>query len=653
MMVFALLATAAFALQAALPDSAELASPFAGFETHRLSNGLKVWYKHLPGDPVVSISVATPFGSDRDPVGKEQLAHFTEHMLFSDQPGLSEEEIKREIEARGGVYNASVTPDRSFYYVRIGREHARFALEWLHRILAPHAMAAEVVDRQRQPVALEVRARPRQFFDWLLAYYINPPSLRTPGFWEREFGIETWSSRDYYPYSSLNNISSADLRWFYDTYYVPSLLTLTVIGDVERGPMLDAIRETFATLPVRPEPEPANALRDPRRYRQTVYWAYRSNVYYANRFKFYEVTADQEITLIFLSRLLSKRLNDRLRFSERKVAYGISVGVAKRGGAAYLYITGGLKPEEIEFARGVIEDELDALRSGTLPPDQFDEDRAALTRQLKVANASPEDLEGWVRNFFYDPRVHADFPDLASTFESMTLDEVEHFAREHLVRERQVLTIIYPHPITQGLLLVFVAVLLWLSVSAARRGFLRPVDMSRIRYIARFKLPRLYSLAALAALLALIAVGGRLLAYLFQVLADRWLVTLDSFLVQWIAYAGMLVTLVLFLFLVLAHVPRKVLLFDDHAMIKYLSFRSWKIPLAQLEEVSLRSFPAVWLSRRLWRCVPLTLGVLTPGIYLRQRGGRAYFFNVRDRDEFLRVLAAAAATSADPPLGRG
>ena len=112
-------------------DSMPPPSSFADFETVYLANGLKLWYKRLPQDPVVSISIALPYGSDRDPAGKEQLAHFTEHMQFADQPGRSEEEIKREIEELGGVYNASVTWDRTFYFVRIGKEHALFALEWL------------------------------------------------------------------------------------------------------------------------------------------------------------------------------------------------------------------------------------------------------------------------------------------------------------------------------------------------------------------------------------------------------------------------------------------------------------------------------------------------------------------------------------------
>ena len=52
------------------------ANPFSGFETHFLSNGLKVWFKRLPNAPEVSVSVGVPYGWDADPKGKEELAHY-------------------------------------------------------------------------------------------------------------------------------------------------------------------------------------------------------------------------------------------------------------------------------------------------------------------------------------------------------------------------------------------------------------------------------------------------------------------------------------------------------------------------------------------------------------------------------------------------
>src|SRR5215471_19192583 len=60
------------------------ADPFGGFETIRLANGLKLWYKRTPDSTDTATGIVIPFGSDRDPAGKEGLAHFTEHMLFAD-----------------------------------------------------------------------------------------------------------------------------------------------------------------------------------------------------------------------------------------------------------------------------------------------------------------------------------------------------------------------------------------------------------------------------------------------------------------------------------------------------------------------------------------------------------------------------------------
>jgi len=633
-----LLAALAFSPQS--PAQTALVPPdaFAEFETHFLSNGLKVWYKSLPADPVVSISVALPFGYDSDPLGKEQLAHFTEHMLFADQPGRSEEEIKREIEERGGFYNASVTADRTFYFVRIGKEHAIFALGWLYRIIAPHAMNPDVVERQREPVALEIGARPRQLFDWIWAYYINPPALRLPGFWEREFGIETPASRDYYPYASLYSITAEDLRSFYDAYYVPSLMTLTVAGDLDHEAVFEEINRTFASLPAREEPAPENALRDPKRHRQRIFWVYRPNVYYNDRLKFYGLTGEEEVMLIFISQFLQKRLNDQLRFGERKATYGIRVAIVKRDRAAYLGVSGAIKESEFDFARAVIERELEALRSGTLPEAEFEADRAAVARQLRVANTSSEDLERWVANYFYDPRMYRDFPDLAEAFEIYTKEDVETFVAAHFVPERQVLMIIYRHPITQGLLLLLVIALVWGTVYAARRWLVHPVDMTRIRYVARFHIPRLYLLVSALILFAFVAVAGRLLVFGFQVLADRELVPLESFLVQWSAYAAMLATIVFLAVLALSRIPRKLLVFDDELRIKHLSYRSLPIPAHDVEEISLRSFREVWLSSRIWRCVPLALGLFGPAIYLRRRSGGAYFFNVRDKVELLSLV---------------
>ncbi|MEK6303652.1 MAG: pitrilysin family protein [Acidobacteriota bacterium] len=626
----------ALAAPAFAQDQPQPPNPFAGFETIILANGLKVWYKRLPNDPNVSISVTVPYGSDQDPDGKEQLAHFTEHMLFSDHLGRTEEQIKREIDDRGGVRNGITFWDHTSYFVDIGKQHGLFALDWLYRILSPHEMDAAVVERQREPVAIEIWAKPRELFDWVEASYVNPSWLRPPDFWQKEFGLG--ARRDVYLYRSLHKITPDDLRWFYETYYSPSRMTLTVIGDLDRDAVLKKVGETFANLQQREAPTPPDTLRDPGRYSQTFYWAFLPNVMYTNRFKLYRPGAEQELSLIFLTRFLRKRLNDQLRFGDRKAVYGVQVDIARRGKAEVLSISGPIKESEFGFAREVIQREIEMLRAGSLSDAEFEADRSTLAQQLRVENSASKDLKLWVMTVFYDPAIHRDFPDLATAFEKISKAEVETFARDTLVRDRQVVQILYVFPLTQGVLVALSLVLLWLTIRVARRVLISPVDMARICYVARFQIALPFKIIAVTLLVALIAIVGRLLVFGYVWLGDRFIVGIESFWLQWPLYALMGALTIFLLVLVLAHLPRKLLLFDDRLVVKYLSYRSVAVARTDIAETSLRRFRAVWFSRRLWKCVPLTLGLFSPGVYLRRRNGWSYFFRVRNHEEFLRTL---------------
>jgi len=144
-------------------DGAAPPGPFAGFETIRLANGLKVWYKRIPQSPDAAISLAVPYGSDSDPVGKEGLAHFTEHMLFADHLGRSEEEIKREIENLGGVTNGFTFPDHTCFFVHIRNNNALSAIDWLYKLSSPHLMDSAVVERQRARTPGNGRSRAPAF----------------------------------------------------------------------------------------------------------------------------------------------------------------------------------------------------------------------------------------------------------------------------------------------------------------------------------------------------------------------------------------------------------------------------------------------------------------------------------------------------------
>jgi len=612
-------------------------NPFGGFETHFLENGLKIWYRRVPGAPNVSVSVGIPYGWDRDIRGKEELAHFTEHMLFSDHDGRTEREIKDAIERLGGRRNGFTTPDHTWYYVTIAKEHGLFAIEWLSRIVSPHAMDPEVVDRNRQPVAVEINARPREFFD-LLGAFLNPEWLRTPGYWEREFGMVTRESRAYDRYANLHAITPADLESFYDTYYVPGAMTLTVIGDLELERVLALADSTFGTLARRPLAQNEVTLEDPARYRATFSWPFASNIRYTRRFKVFEPSARDDLSMIFVRELLSRRLNQRLRYGERKAVYSIRVVVQKRGPAAFLQVSGQINQDEYDFAVGVIEEELGSLRDGSLPLEEFESDRDALLERLKTSNQTSESVNFWAYRNFYDPFVHENFPDVIGFFETVGQEELASFASRAFVPERETLSVARPQPYSQGMVLVTVLLLVWRAISQVAFGLTKPIDMTSIRYVARFRLSLPFRVVLIAVIGGLALVIGRTLVIGFEWIALRYVATTDSYWVQVSSYGAMLVTGIAVMVTYMAMIPRKILVFPDHLRIKGLAYRSRILEPGDIEDIGPARFGSVWFSKQLARTTPLTLGVVRPGILLKPVKGRAYFFRVRNSPELLQVL---------------
>ena len=625
------------------------ANPFSGFETHYLSNGLRVWFKRLPDAPNVSISVGVPYGWDADPRGKEELAHLTEHILFSDHDGRTEQEINEAIDGIGGRRNGFTTPDHTWYYVTVSKEHGAFALEWLSRVISPHSMDADVVERNRQPVALEINARPREFFEGVWAL-LNPSWLLPRDFWRREFRMETRRGRRYNRWASLQRITPEDLTDFYERYYVPEAMTLTVIGDLNRSEVLEISERTFGSLIERPLPPREVAVEDPAERRATYYWGFGPNVRYTVRYKLFNSDAEDDLMLLFVRDLLRRRLNQRLRYAEQKAVYGLQVTTTHRGPGGFLQIEGSIAENEYDFAQGIIQEEIAALVEGTLPPEEFEADRTALVERLRGENSTAQALNLWVLRNFYDPSKHTDFPDLLSFFADVTQDEVAAFTARTFVPEREVTTVIGVQPVSQAIIAAAALLLVFLTVRVVAWTLTRPVTMAGVLYVARFRMPVPLLIGAVVGFGAVGLIVGRLIVFVVQSLAIAFLVTIDVYSIQLVFYGGMLSTAVVLSILYLSLFPRKLLVFPDHLRIKFLAYRSRIIGPDDLQELSTRRVHQVWFRKDLFRCVPLAWGLVGPGIYLRPAKGRAYFFRTRNTEELIDVLGGWRGSSVLPAV---
>ncbi|RMH11256.1 MAG: hypothetical protein D6701_15315, partial [Gemmatimonadetes bacterium] len=614
-------------------------NPFAGFTTHALSNGVRVWFRELPGAADVSVSVGVPYGADQDPPGKEGTAHLLEHVLFSDHAGRSEQQIKDEIEGRGGRRNGITTWDHTWYYVTIGREHGTFAIEWLGRIVEPHRMDPELVDRNRRPVAVETNARPPGVAE-RLRLWLSPSWLRAPGFWRREFGLASPDDRTYDRWTSLQNIQPEDLQRFYESYYAPGAMVVTIVGDLPEQEALETAERAFGSLPARPVERLERALSPRSEATRRFYWSAGASARYQRRFRIVRPSPDDELRLVFLERYLSRRLSQRLRYGERKAIYSLRVSYTRRGPAAHLSIDARVLPDALAFADSVVDQELGALAAGEVDPEEWERDRTAVVDAWRTETRTPENLVFWTYRPFWDPDTHLDFPDPIGFAEDLSLSSLSAFAAPLFAEQNEISWLTRPLPFDEALLALAVAVWLWLVWRGAGWLLRTPVAMRDIRYVARLRYGLLYGLGVGLVFTAGAVVLGRLAYAGLERATLAWVLPLDDFALQAGAYGAMLAASAALLLAYLSLVPRKLLVFPDRILLKSLAYRSRVLEPGDIEFAAPARLLGAWRSRGLFGVRPLSLPLVRRGVLLQPTHGRALLLRTRDSAELLSVLAA-------------
>ena len=172
----------------------------------------------------------------------------------------------------------------------------------------------------------------------------------------------------------------------------------------------------------------------------------------------------------------------------------------------------------------------------------------------------------------------------------------------------------------------------------------RPVEMHRIRYVARLRLSvpillvggTVFFGAGLAAL--------RMWFWVLERMVTTWVFPVESYLFQTFTFAliGSVTLVALMLYASLP--PRKLLIFPDHLLIKSKAYRSRVIPLSEIESVGRRRITDVARRGKLLRTVPLSLGVGPAAVHLEIRTGRGYLFRVRNAPELMSVLEELGVT---------
>ncbi len=215
-----------------------------------LDSGLRVLLLEDHRSPIVSFQVWYRVGSRNEQRGATGIAHFLEHLMFKGTPTHGRGQFAELVERNGGQDNAFTTQDTTTYFVNIAADKLDLVLELEADRMRNLLLDPREIDSERQVVIEERRTRTEDDPDGFLSEAVNAISFKAHPYGQPTIG---WME-------DITRVTPAEIRAFYNIYYVPGNAIIAAAGDFKASELLDKIKRRFGAIPRAPAPPPVLAI---------------------------------------------------------------------------------------------------------------------------------------------------------------------------------------------------------------------------------------------------------------------------------------------------------------------------------------------------------------------------------------------------------
>ncbi len=212
------------------------------FEKYTLDNGLQVIFHIDRSDPVVAVALTSHVGSAREIEGRTGFAHLFEHLLFLESENLGKGGLdKMSARIGGSGANGSTSRDRTNYFQTVPKD----ALEKMIWAQADklgyfiNTVTDPVLAKEKQVVKNEKRQRVDNM-PYGHNFYVIDKNLYPEG---HPYSWEVIGSLE-----DLQNAKLQDVKDFYNRWYVPNNVTLTIAGDFDVAQAKEWVGKYFGEI---------------------------------------------------------------------------------------------------------------------------------------------------------------------------------------------------------------------------------------------------------------------------------------------------------------------------------------------------------------------------------------------------------------------
>ena len=363
---------------------------------HALPNGLPVWIVEMHDVPVAHVALVVKSGAGRDPDRRFGLASFTAEMLDEGAGRRGALEIADAVELLGASLSTSSSFDAASIDLHVPVARLGDGLP----LMADVALRPTFPDNEVQRVREELLTSLIQAQD-------NPRTLVAHAFLRLVYGPRhRYGTPAIGTAASLKGFTTADLRQFHSSTYVPSNAVVIVTGDVTAD-VLPIVERAFGAwkAAVAPPASVGTATASPERQ---VYLVDKPGAA-QSEIRIGTIGVPRSTPDYFALRVLNtvlgesftSRLNTNLR-EQHGYAYGAGSAFDMRAAAGPFYAAAGVQTDKTAEALTEFFKELEAIRQ-PIPAEELDRAKGYVAAQLPRSFETTGGLAQSLRQvFIYD-----------------------------------------------------------------------------------------------------------------------------------------------------------------------------------------------------------------------------------------------------------
>lgn len=426
----------------------------------QLDNGLTYYIKYnQKPENKVELRLAVNAGSlleDDDQLG---LAHFTEHMAFNGSEHFEKNELLDYVQSVGVKFGAHINAYTSFdetvYMLPIASDSAEI-LENAFLILEDWATGLsfdnEEIDKERGVVVEEWRlgqgAQRRMLDKWL------PVLLKDSRYADRlPIGTK----------EILENFDYEVVKRFYDDWYRPNLMAVTVVGDVDVDKMEQKIKDHFGDIknPKTPREKPFFPVPDHKETEVAIISdaeAPFTNVMIINKFEPEPFVTLNDYRRYIMYNIYTGMLNQRLNELRQAADPPFIFASTSLGGLfvrnKHAFQTFAVvKETEIERGLRVIQEENERVVRHGFTAGEYERYKKDMIRGYEIAYNERDKTESanfaneYVSNFLEQepiPGIDFEFSFVKTHLDGITIEEINRLSQKWLTDENRVVVITGP-----------------------------------------------------------------------------------------------------------------------------------------------------------------------------------------------------------------